>query len=614
MNVSAVTAPPVEIPDVRNIAVLIRRNVEKFGGKTVLRTRRDNRWIEIDWNGLGERLRQAAGGLLTLGVREGEMVAIFSPNKPECTIADVAALSLRAVPVYIYPTSTPRQAEYILDHCESRIVLAGTQEQFDKVAPLVRQGGRLQTVIALNDAIALKDVAGAMHWSAFLALAAGPDVEGEIVRRLERASADDLLTLIYTSGTTGEPKGVMLTHANVLYSAGAHDRRLPDPGPHDVSLCFLPLSHVFERIWTYYTLCKGMENNYLEDPKQIVEFIKEVRPTIMCAVPRFYEKIYATIFHRLESVSPAKRKLFHWAVAVGRDRNGRVKDRRPVPAALAFRYALADRLVLRKLRELVGGRIRFFPCAGAPLGQEIEEFFNAAGLFICYGYGLSETTATVTCHEPDRYRFGLVGKPLPGVEVKIAQNEEILVRGPTVMKGYYKNPQETAAVFEDGWFKTGDTGRFESNGELRITDRIKELMKTSGGKYISPQHVEAIIGTDLYIEQIAVVADNRKFVSALIVPEFAALGEWARKNRIAFSSRRELVAHPDVVRFYEQRIRDHSAELANYEQIARFTLLAEPFTIDGGEVTPTMKLKRKVINHHFGSTIDAMYRETGRRS
>ena len=380
MNAPPATAPPVEIPDVRNIAVLVRQNVEKFGSKTVLRTRRDGSWIDIDWNGLGERLRQAAGGLLTRGVLEGEMVAIFSPNKPECTIADVAALSLRAVPVYIYPTSTPKQAEYILDHSESRIVFVGTQEQFDKVAPLARQGGRLQTVIALDDAIALQDIPGAMHWSAFLALADGLDVEREIARRLERADADDLLTLIYTSGTTGEPKGVMLTHANVLYSAAAHDRRLIDPGPDDVSLCFLPLSsHVFERIWTYYTLCKGMENNYLEDPKQIVDFIKDVRPTIMCAVPRFYEKIYATIFHRLESASPTKRKLFHWAVAVGRDRNGRVKDRRPVPVSLAIRYLLADRLVLKKLRDLVGGRIRFFPCAGAPLGQEIEEFFHAAG-------------------------------------------------------------------------------------------------------------------------------------------------------------------------------------------------------------------------------------------
>jgi long-chain acyl-CoA synthetase len=612
MNPSPLTPTCLEIPDVRNFATIVRQNVERFGTKTAMRTRCNGRWIEIDWNELGRQIQAAARGLLALGVRESEMVCIFSPNKPECTIADVAALSVRAVAVYIYPTSTPRQAAYIVNHSESRIVFVGTQEQFDKAAPMLDDGGPLETIIALDDAIALHGLPGARHWSAFLRQADGSGLDQEIERRLARASVDDLLTLIYTSGTTGEPKGVMLTHANMLFSAASHDRRLLPVGPDDVSLCFLPLSHVFERAWTYYTLYKGMVNNYLEDPKQIIEFIQEVKPTIMCAVPRFYEKIYATIMQRLESSTPAKRKLFLWAIAVGRERNGRVKDERPVPRALAIQYALADRLVLKRLREIVGGRIRFFPCAGAPLGQEIEAFFHAAGLFVCYGYGLSETTATVTCHEANCYRFGLVGKPMPGVEVKIGKNDEILVRGPTVMRGYYKNPQETAAVFDDGWFKTGDTGRFESNGELRITDRIKELMKTSGGKYIAPQHIEAMIGTDLYIEQIAVVADNRRFVSALIVPEFEALGDYARKRGIAYSSRQDLVTHPDIVRFFEKRIQDRSQELANYERIIKFVLLPEPFTIDNGEVTPTMKLKRKVINRNFGEAIDDLYAEPRR--
>ena len=608
MNAAAGIPAPLTIPDVPNFAAIVRQNVRKFGAKPALRTRRQGQWIEIDWNGLGEQMQQAARGLLDRGVAEGEMVCIFSPNKPECTIADVAALSIRAVPVYIYPTNTARQAEYIVKHSGARILFAGTQEQFDKAAAMLKEGP-LHTLVAFDDAIDLRGLEGAMYWSAFLDRAKGADLDAEIDRRLARATVDDLLTLIYTSGTTGEPKGVMLTHASLLHSAAGHDLRLLPVGPDDVSLCFLPLSHVFERTWTYYVLYKGIVNNYLEDPKQIIDFIQEIKPTIMCAVPRFYEKIYAAMMHRLESASPVKQKLFHWAVAVGRERNGRVKDELPVPFGLAMRYRLADRLVLSKLRALVGGRIRFFPCAGAPLGEEIEAFFHAAGLFICYGYGLSETTATVTCHEPTHYRFGLVGKPLPGVEVKIAENDEILVRGATVMKGYYKNPQETAAVFEDGWFKTGDTGCFEDNGELRITDRIKDLMKTSGGKYIAPQYIEATIGTDLYIEQIAVVADNRKFVSALIVPEFEALSEYARNHGIAFSSREELVAHPEIVGLFEKRIQERSRELANYERIIRFTLLAEPFTIDRGEITPTMKLKRKVINEKFSQAIDAMYDE-----
>jgi len=608
MNTALATPTPLTIPDVKNFVAIVRQNVRKFGAKPVMRTRRQGQWIEIDWNKLGERMQQAARGLLDLGVAEGEMVCIFSPNKPECTIADLAALSIRAVPVYIYPTNTAKQAEYIVAHSGARIVFAGTQEQFDKAATMLADAS-LYTLIAFDEAIDLRNLPGAMRWSAFLQRANGAELDAEIDRRLARSTVDDLLTLIYTSGTTGEPKGVMLTHASLLHSAAGHELRLLPTGPEDVSLCFLPLSHVFERIWTYYTLYKGMANHYLEDPKQIIDFIQEVKPTIMCAVPRFYEKIYAAMMHRLESASPAKQKLFHWAVAVGRERNGRIKDDEPVPLWLALRYRLADRLVLSKLRALVGGRIRFFPCAGAPLGEEIEAFFHAAGLFICYGYGLSETTATVTCHEPSRYRFGLVGKPLPGVEVKIAENDEILVRGATVMKGYYKSPEETAAVFEDGWFKTGDTGRFEDNGELHITDRIKDLMKTSGGKYIAPQHIEALIGADLYVEQIAVVADNRKFVSALIVPEFEALGEYARIRGISFSNHEELIAHPDIVRLFERRIQDRSRELANFEQIIRFTLLAEPFTIDKGEVAPTMKLKRKAINQKFSQAIDAMYTE-----
>jgi long-chain acyl-CoA synthetase len=608
MSTTATIPTPLTIPDVKNFAAIVRRNVRKFGAKPILRTRRQGQWIEIDWNGLGERMQQAARGLLDLGMKDGERVCIFSPNKPECTIADLAGLSIRAVPVYIYPTNTAKQAEYIVAHSGARILFTGTQEQFDKAAAMLKDG-ELHTIVAFDDDTDLRGLDGAMHWSAFLEQARGADLDAEIENRLARSTVEDLLTLIYTSGTTGEPKGVMLTHANVLHSAAGHDLRLLPTGPDDVSLCFLPLSHVFERIWTYYVLYKGMVNNYLEDPKQIVDFIQEVKPTIMCAVPRFYEKIYAAMMHRLESASPAKQKLFHWAVAVGRERNGRVKDELPVPFWLALRYRLADRLVLSKLRALVGGRIRFFPCAGAPLGEEIEAFFHAAGLFICYGYGLSETTATVTCHEPSRYRFGLVGKPLPGVAVKIASNDEILVRGATVMKGYYKKPEETAAVFEDGWFKTGDTGRFEDNGELRITDRIKDLMKTSGGKYIAPQYVEAIIGTDLYIEQIAVVADSRKFVSALIVPEFEALGEYARTHGIVFANHEELIAHPEIVRLFEKRIKARSAELANYERIIRFTLLAEPFTIDRGEITPTLKLKRKAINEKFSRTIDAMYDE-----
>jgi long-chain acyl-CoA synthetase len=433
--------------------------------------------------------------------------------------------------------------------------------------------------------------------------------QAEIAARLSRALPEDLLTLVYTSGTTGEPKGVMLTHANMLCSAAAHDRRLPHPSAADVSLCFLPLSHIFERAWTYYALYHGMEINYLEDPKQIIEAIQEIRPTIMCAVPRFYEKIHAAVHHRLVTASPLRQKLFHWAIRTGADRNGRMKDERRIPAHVKGLYRIADLLVLSKIRALVGGRIRFFPCAGAPLAQEIEEFFYAAGIFICYGYGLSETTATVTCHETRHFQFGCVGKPLPGVEVRIDTNEEILVRGPTVMRGYYNKPEATAAVFDDGWLRTGDAGRIAANGELIITDRIKDLMKTSGGKYIAPQMVEALIGSDHFIEQVAVIAEARKYVTALIVPAFEALEAHAQAHNIAYSSREELVRRPEVVAFYRRRIEQRSHALAPFEKIIEFTLLPREFSLEREEVTPTMKIKRRQVNDAYRDVIASMYRE-----
>jgi len=428
---------------------------------------------------------------------------------------------------------------------------------------------------------------------------------------MERGTLEDLLTFIYTSGTTGEPKGVMLTHSNVMFQKGSHDGRLVDPNDKDISLSFLPLSHVFERIWLYYVLACGMTNYYLENPADIIEFIAEAKPTIMCAVPRFYEKIYATVFNRLESAPPIRKKLFKWAVKIGAKHNNRKKDNKFIGPYLKFRYKIADTLVLKKIRDIVGGQIKFFPCAGAPLSQEIEEFFYACGLFITYGYGLTETTATVTCHEPSNFIFGAVGKPLPGVEVKIDEsNGEILIRGGNVMKGYYKKPDATAEVFtSDGFFRTGDAGIFEENGELRITDRIKDLMKTSGGKYIAPQMIESTLGADHFIEQIAIIGDQRKYVTALIVPSFEALEEHAKTNNIQYSSKEELVKKPEIKEFYQNRIEEASSEFARFEKIKKFTLLPGEFTVENGEITPTLKIKRKVVAEKYKDIIDSMYEE-----
>lgn len=597
----------LKLPPDNNLAIPILEQTRKYGSKVAMRCKRDGVWQEITWRSLGEQLHAAASALLELGLNEGEMISIFSPNMPECTIADVASLSIRGVPVYIYPTNPAKTAEYIVNDSESRLIFVGTQDQYDKVVSFFSSSKYLKKIIAFRKGINLNGHPMAMYFEAFLDLGRGSSKGMEISCRLEQASQDDLLTLIYTSGTTGEPKGVMLTHSNMFHSAASHDIRLLDPNDRDVSLCFLPLSHIFERAWTYYVMHCGMTNNYLEDPKTIIEAIQEVKPTIMCAVPRFYEKIYATVHHRLEAASPLKKRLFAWALGIGARRNNCIKDDRSVPFFLEARYRIADVLVLKKIRDIVGGRIKFFPCAGAPLSQNIEEFFYAAGIFICYGYGLSETTATVTCHEPRHFKFGLVGKPMPGVQVRISGKGEILVKGGTVMKGYYKKPAETEGVFEGGWFKTGDAGEFDDNGELRITDRIKDLIKTSGGKYVAPQYIESVIGSDHFIEQIAVIGDNRKYISALIVPAFEVLQEYAETRQIQWTCREDLIQHPSVIELFRRRIDLRSSDLAGYEKIIRFTLMPNEFSIAGGEITPTMKIKRKNVVNKYQGIIDSMY-------
>ena len=341
-----------------------------------------------------------------------------------------------------------------------------------------------------------------------------------------------------------------------------------------------------------------------------MEYLQQARPTVMCAVPRFYEKIYATVLSRLASAPPARQKLFHWAIEVGAAYGNLYKDRKPIPLGLRVRHALADKLVLHKLRDIVGGRIKFFPCAGAPLSQEIEEFFYAAGIYICYGYGLTETTATVTCHEPYNFRFGTVGKPLPGVEVRIGEDSEIQVRGPIVMKGYYKKPEATAEVFTaDGWFRTGDAGVLEDGVYLRITERLKDLIKTAGGKYIAPQLIESTVGADLYVEQIAVIGDRRPYVTALIVPSFLNLEPWAKAAGIQFTTREDLIRDARVLVLFRQRIDAQSHDLARFEQIKRFTLLPQELTVEAGEITPTMKVKRRAVEAKYAAQIEAMYRD-----
>ena len=590
------------------IAVAIRRTAHRFPTRPALRFRDHNGWRSMSYTQLDHRVRCAARALVDWGVQAGDRVGIFAPNGPEWTIADLAVLSVGAVTVPLYATITGKQAEYVVNDAGISLLFVGDQRQYDKVVGSMAATPTLRHVVVFDKDTSIADGA-AEHFTDLMARGAGSASDAEVDARSAAVRPDDLATLIYTSGTTGAPKGAALTQANFLHQFEALDERF-NVGPGDVSLCFLPLSHVYERAWTFYVLKSGAENCYLTDPKVVVEAMAEVRPTVMVSVPRLYEKIYATVVDRVERGSAAKAKLFHWAVGVGGRYQSLVFAAEQVAPMLRAQHAVADRLVLSKVRDVVGGNKKVLAAGGAPLRKDIEEFFFAAGLLICQGYGLTETTAMLTCNYPRAFRFGSVGTPVLGTELRIAPTGEIQVRGGNVMTGYFGKPEETAAAFEDGWFKTGDVGRIDADGFVFVTDRIKDLIITSQGKNVAPQPLEALLSSDPYIEQVVIVGDRRKYLSALIEPAFPILERYAAEAEIAYDSRAELVALPEIRALYDSRLIELSRELAGFERVKRFTLMPAEFTQESGELTPTMKLKRRVIEQKFAAEIDAMYDDT----
>ncbi|MGB6188011.1 MAG: long-chain fatty acid--CoA ligase [Aeromonas molluscorum] len=585
---------------------LLRERIARLGNKAALRVQQDGQWRAIGWRTLGQAMDYCAQALIRAGHQECDMVGIYARNMPEWTQADLGTLAARGVSVPIYPTSTLDQLRYIVRDARIKILFVGEQPQFDQALQLLEHG-EIRQIVALDGSVDLRGCKQASHFQAFLVSGNHPASEQALRERERQYRMDDLLTLIYTSGTTGEPKGVMLDFANMAACFEMHNSRL-DLSEQDVSLCMLPLSHVFERAWTYYVLYCGAENVYIRDPQKVMEVIGEVKPTVMCAVPRLYEKAYAMIQAKVAQAPALRRALFGWATGVGKQM---VATRQAGGSASPWLYvqlALAERLVFRKLRARFGGRTRFLPVAGARLADDVNLFFQAMGLNLKYGYGMTETTATVCCYEDQAFKLGSIGTALNGIEVKLGENNELLVRSPTVMRGYYNKPQATAEVMtEDGFLRTGDAGELDSQGNIYFTERLKELMKTSNGKYVAPQLVEGTLGKDRFIEQIAIVADARHFVSALIVPCFESLEEYARSINLQYQCKTELLRHSRVMEFFEARIQGLQQELAKFEQVKKFTLLPIAFSMELGEITPTMKLRRKIIEAKYQDEIEAMY-------
>lgn len=572
---------------------MVRAQARTHWDRTVFRVKQGGIYREITWSELQTQVEEIALGLLDLGVEPGDRVAILSENRPEWAVADLAILTLGAATVPIYATLTGPEAERILRHSGARVLFVSDPEMMEKVIGCQES---LKLKLILFDAP--YRVSGPRIWwlgeLKGLGRTAAPPARGEMSRRMDQLGPDAVASIIYTSGTTGEPKGVMLTHANFLSNCEAIHQIVPI-GDSDSLLSFLPLSHVFERMAGYYfPLSVGATIAYAETLETVADNLLEIRPTVITGVPRFYEKIHERIQTAVRSAPASKRALFRWAVETGRKRAERIFQNRPVPPWLALQHRLADRLVLHKLRERMGGRLRFCVSGGAPLSKSLGEFFYAAGILILEGYGLTETSPVICVNRPDRFRFGTVGVPLPGVEVRIAEDGEILTRGPHVMKGYFENPEATAeAIDPDGWFHTGDIGRLDAEGFLAITDRKKDLIKTSGGKMVAPQSLEAQLKADSLIADCVVIGDRRKYLTALVVPK----PEWA--------------ARPDAAALIWERVQRINQKLASFEQIKKITVLAEPFSQVGGELTPTLKVKRRVIAERYAAQIEAMYSEGG---
>ena len=593
----------------KHLALMVLNRAKKFGdSKIAVRHKAYGKWEAFTWKQFGDLIESAAKGLLSFGVKEFEFVGIFSNNRVEWAVVDYASFAVRACSVPVYATNSAKELEYIVNDCGIRILFVEKQEHYDKAMSIIDSSKTLEKIIVFDRNTKIANDPRVMLFDDFIAMGKKSGLDAKLQERLAKVQSDDLSTLIYTSGTTGEPKGVMLTHKNwfaMLFGTGYH---IPVE-PTDVNLAFLPLSHVFERAWSYFILCNNAQVDYCHDTKALLDFLKESRPHFMCSVPRMWEKVYGTIMDGIKSAPPAKQKLFNWALEVGGKYQYLKKDHKPIPLGLKFKHAIATKLVLHKIRDLFGGRNKVFNCGGSAFAGDISEFFFKAGVFILQGYGMTECFV-ICVSNPERNKFGTCGPVVPLMQVRISPEGEIQAKGPSMTQGYWNKPELTKALFtEDGWIKTGDVGFIDSEGFITVTDRIKDLFKTSGGKYIAPQQIETLFKEDIYFEQAAAIGDGRKFVSALIVPAFEPLEKWAKKNNIEFSSREELVKHPEVIKFYRERIDYLTRDLGQVEQIKKFTLLPHEFTQENGEITPTQKIRRKVINEHYKDIIEAMYAE-----
>ena len=600
-----------------HLSKLILEQAKKYGEKAALSYRDydTNQWVPISWNTFAQQVKRVSYALLHIGVRVQENVGVFSQNKPENLFVDFGCYGIRAVTIPFYATSSAAQVAYMLNDAQIRYVFVGEQEQYDVAFSVLAVAQTLERIVIFDKKVRRnpKD-----HLSVFFEDFLREELQGdmrevetEYRRRRNDANNEDLCNILYTSGTTGQSKGVMLTYGQYEEGFRVNDAVLP-LSEDDVFLNFLPFTHIFERAWCYLGLTEGALQCINLRPADVQRSMQEVHPTCMSSVPRFWEKVYQAVLDKMENGSFMERKLIREALEVGGRYWEKYKSKgKAAPIGLTLQYQLYDKTIIRVLRKTLGlERANFFPTAGAAVSPEVERFVHAAGINMVVGYGLTESLATVSCDVPGKpVTMGSVGRLIDGMEIKFGPNDEILLRGKTITPGYYKKETTTKeAIDSEGWFHTGDAG-YMKNGELFLRERIKDLFKTSNGKYIAPQMIESKLVLDRYFDQAVIVADQRKFVSALIVPDYKLLELYAKQNDIAFANREELCLHPQVRKFFTERIETLQQDLAHYEKIKRFVLLPAPFTMENGELTNTLKVRRRIVYEHYAELINKIYAE-----
>ncbi len=597
-----------------HLSVLVHDQAKNYGNREALiyQDFGNEEWKSLSWNDFSTKVKTVSNALLNMGVKVQENIGVFSQNCPQYLFCDYGAWGVRAVTIPFYATSSEQQIQYIVNDAKIRFLFVGEQEQYDKAKRVMSLCPTLERIVVFDASVALnRSDANAIYFDDFLKLGEGFPRQTEVAKLSSEATFEDLANILYTSGTTGDSKGVMLTYGQ-YHAALAANAKCVNVREEDRVLDFLPFAHIFEKAWAILSVSVGARLIINNDPKRVQQSMRETNPTCMSAVPRFWEKVYAGVMEKIENSSTVSQRIFNYALSVGRKHNIDYLSRgkRP-PMSLSIKYNTINKTLFAKIRKELGlVNPNIFPTAGAAISPHIEEFVHSVGINMIAGYGLTESLATVTCdHHGEPYTVGSVGRFVDGLEMKISEEGEVLLKGPTIFKGYYNRKDVTEESFTpDGFFKTGDVG-YIKNGELFLTERIKDLFKTSNGKYIAPQMIESRLMVDKYIDQIAIIADERKFVSALIVPEYRLLEAYAQSRGKIYLSKEELCADADVNAMLKERIDTLQQQFAYYEQVKRFTILPAPFTMESGELTNTLKLRRRVVNERYKAIIDKMYEE-----